>query len=372
MSEVLFVEETRYSVLDDGRVIFRYKGIQKEAPFEVEIRCPLFSRLHEKNPEILEQHRLWARRFDIPPTEESYRSYCDTRLDLLSSYQCYDLPFEAAVIHSHLMTWFFVFDDIMDIDHGLDEETGSYRSKLCKRHLEILSGAGPEEGDPGCIHAFYDYLQKAGQLSGEKFAYWYERMVYHLREYVLGAYWESLIGPTTDANANTAMYLQVRHMAVGVAPCLDLMAIAAGVPGKGTTDNFFIQRLERLTINYSIWVNDLAGLGRDMKRGLGNVILTLQRDHALSMTEATRMVARMCDAELDAFLQVERQLPMLLGNDYEKDKKIYDAYTDVLKRWMRGLVDWSSRSDRYQRLDVDMALQNDASIRRASQKHLPD
>jgi hypothetical protein len=243
---------------------------------------------------------------------------------------------------------------------------------LCKRHLEILDGVHPNAGDPGCIHAFYDYLQKVVVLGGGKVTSWYERMVYHLREYILGAYWESLIGPTTDVNTNTAMYLQIRHMAVGVAPCLDLMAIARKVPLRPLADNFFIQRIERLAINYSIWINDLAGLARDMKRGLGNVIFTLQRDHSLALPEATRLVARMCDAEIDAFLQVERQLPMLLGNDYEKNRRIYEAYTDVLKRWMRGLLDWSARTERYQRLDVDMALQNDTLIRRASHKYFAD
>jgi len=42
------------------------------------------------------------------------------------------------------------------------------------------------------------------------------------------------------------------------------------------------------------------------------------------------------------------------------------SYTDVLKRWMRGLLEWSARSARYHRFDVDMALQNGALIRRPS------
>jgi hypothetical protein len=366
------LNESRYSVLDDGSVIFRYTDAREEPPFEVRVLCPLTSKLHERHAEIQEQHRHWAKAFDLAPSERIYRNYCDTRLDLLASYQLYDLPLEAAVIHSHLMTWFFFFDDTMDIDHGLEGEARSYTSRLCTRHLEILDNALPEDSDPGCIHAFYDFLKKVMQLGAGQQAYWFERMKHHLREYVLGAHWENLIGPTTDKNANTALYLQVRHMAVGVSPCLDLMALAAGVPGKPLVENFFIQRLERLAINYSIWVNDLAGLGRDMMRGLGNVIFTLQRDHGLSLTEATRMAARMCDAELAAFLEVERQLPMLLGADYDKDKTAYDAYAGVLKRWMRGLLDWSARTDRYQRLDVDMALQNDTLIRQASRKHLPD
>ena len=364
------MKETSYSVFDDGRVIFRYTDPHTKSPFEVEIRCPLTSRMHEQHQEIMERHRAWARSFGIPPSEESYQRYSDTRLDLLSSYQLHDLPLDTALIHSHLMTWFFVFDDIMDMDHGLKDDVKSYVADLCKQHLDILNGVVPDEGDPRCIRAFYDFLTHVKKLSGERFAFWYERMLHHLREYVHGAYWESQIGPTTNINTNTALYLQVRHMAVGVAPCLDLMAIAKEIPGKEVVDNFFVQRLERLAINYSIWVNDLAGLGRDMKRGLGNIVFTLEQDHALALPDAARMLARMCDNELLAFQQVEKQLPRLIGSDYERNQVVYDSYVDVLKRWMRGLLDWSARSDRYQRLDVDMALQNDKLIRGASRDYL--
>ena len=362
----LLVNEAKYTVLDNGDVVFRYIHPDDRSAFEVEIRCPLTSRLHERHAEILERHRAWARRFQIPPSEESFQRYCDTRFDLLAAYQYAGQPLDAAVVHSHLMTWFFVFDDIMDMDHGQDEELKTFRTELCKRHLEILGGAAAGDGDTRCIRAFSDFLAQVKALSGPEFTFWYERMLRHLKEYVLGAYWESVIGPTTDANANTALYLQVRHMAVGVAPCIDLMALGAGIPTSPFADNDYILRMERMAINYSIWVNDLAGLNRDLRRGLGNVIFTLQRDHALSLVDATRMVGRMCDAELIAFLQMEKQLPLLLGREFERNRAEYEAYIAVMKRWMRGLLDWSARSDRYQRLDVDMALQNKTLIQRTS------
>ncbi len=367
LSEVLCTR-MRYSVLDNGHVIFRYADPDNGSEFHVQVLCPLPSRLHERQAEILKLHRAWARGFRIPPSDESYQRYCDTRFDLLAAYQYAGQSLDAAVLHSHLMTWFFVFDDIMDIDHGQDEDLRTFRSELCKRHLEILSGAAADDRDTRCILAFYDFLQQVKALARGERSFWNDRMVHHLKEYVQGAYWESLIGPTTDANANTALYLQVRHMAVGVAPCLDLMALAAGIPGKPFSDNYYVQRLERMAINYSIWVNDLAGLNRDLKRGLGNIIFTLMRDHSLDFAEATRMVGRMCDGELVAFLQVEKQLPMLLGPEFEKNRTGYEAYIGVMKRWMRGLLDWSARSDRYQRLDVDMALQNKSLIRKASNK----
>ena len=363
------MKENRYSVFDDGRVVFRYEGIPQGSPFEVEILCPLRSRKHADQEIILEQHRAWARRCDLLSSDESYQRFCDTRFDLLVAYQLYDLPVESVVIASDLMAWFFVFDDIMDIDHGQEPGIREYRTKLCKRHLDILNGAEPNEDDPRCIRAFSDYLQQVKMLSSERFSFWYERMKHHLREYVLGACWESHIGPTNASNTNTPLYLQIRHMSVGVAPCLDLMAIIKRVPPGPFQENFFINRLERLAINYSIWINDLAGLGRDVKRGLGNVIFTLEKDHSLSLVDAARMVGRMCDEELKAFQELERQLPLLLGEVPEEDRAAYEAYIDVLKRWMRGLVDWSARSARYQRLDVDMALQNKALIRQASRKY---
>lgn len=364
------MKEARHSVFDDGRVIFRYIDPQTRSPFEAEIRSPFPSRLHEQHSEIMDQHRHWARRFNIPPSEDTYLRYCDTRLDLLSSYQCSDLPLEAAIIHSHLMSWFFVFDDIMDIDHGLDENLRPLVYELFKRHLDILAGDAPRAKDSHCVHAFHDFLAKVRELCSGGFQIWYDRMVCHLREYVYGANWESMIGPTTEANTNTPMYLQVRHMAVGVSPCLDLMAAGAGIPGELLTGNFFIRRLERMAVNYSIWINDLAGLNRDLRRRLGNIVFTLQHDHALSLQEATRMLARMCNGELEAFLMVEQQLPVLLGEDYDKHRRACDGYVNVMKRWMRGLLDWSVRTERYLRVDADMALQNDEVMRSALRKYL--
>jgi hypothetical protein len=364
--------EQNFIVVDGARVGFRYGCLLGESPFEVAICCPLAVGLHRGHEEILEQHRAWARWLSILPNCETYHRYCDTRFDLLSAYQYYDLPLEAAVTAAHLMTWFFVFDDVMDINLSPEKDILSYRKRLCQRHLELLDGATASENDPPVIVAFGDFLQRVRQRCEGSLRPWYERMAHHLREYVLGTHWESLIGPTTAANSNMALYLQVRHMTVGVAPCLDLLAVAKQIPPDPVLADPFVRRMERLAINYSIWINDLAGLCRDVRHGLGNVVFTLQQDHSLSLAEAVRAVARQCDGELTAFLEVERQLPLLHGGEPARNAAAYSSYADVLKRWMRGLVDWSARSARYQRFDVDMALQNGTSIRQASKEYGPE
>ncbi len=357
--------------MEGARIVFRYGCQDGEPPLEVQICCPLAAGLHQDHEEILEQHRAWARELRILPNSETYGRYCDTRFDLLSAYQYYDLPLEAAVTAAHLMTWFFVFDDVMDISLSPEMDIRSYRKRLCERHLDLLAGAKALENDPPVIVAFDDLLQRVRQLCEGSLQPWYERMAHHLREYVMGTHWESLIGPPPPGNSNTALYLQVRHMTVGVAPCLDLMAAAKQIPPKPVLADLFVRRMERLAINYSIWINDLAGLCRDVRQGLGNVVFTLQQDHSLSMVGAIRTVERLCNGELDAFLEVERQLPLLLGDELAGNGVAQASYADVLKRWMRGLVDWSARSARYQRYDEDMALQNGTLIRQASKKYGP-
>ena len=64
--EEAFLKTIKNTVFDDGRVIFRPIDPQKDEPFEVEIRCPIASRLHEQHPELRERHRQWADSFRIP------------------------------------------------------------------------------------------------------------------------------------------------------------------------------------------------------------------------------------------------------------------------------------------------------------------
>jgi hypothetical protein len=298
--------------------------------------------------------------------EEAFARFARTRFDALIGYQYYGWPLPAAIVASHLMTWFFVFDDQMDMDHALDDGARRFTLELAQRHLEILAGARPNANDSNLIVAFDDLLSQVRRLGAGGHERWNERFVHHLGEYVHGTLWEGTFGATTAERTNTAMYLQVRHLAVGVAPCHDLMAIAAGITPTGLDGNPYIERLERLAINYSIWVNDLAGLNRDQKRGLANVVFTLRNDLEVPLAFAAQMVGRFCDGELHAFVQLEQQLPTLLGENWQRHRAAFIGYRHVLRRWMRGLLDWSATSERYRWLNEDMSLQTERSIQDAA------
>jgi hypothetical protein len=361
----------RFEVSSTGDVVFFYLDPAANSPFRVAISCPIPSAMHSEASTLRESHHAWARRFRVLPTERAFERFAATRFDELIAYQSHGWPVESAMVSCNLMTWYFVFDDIMDMEHNLDDTGKRYALALCKRHIELLDGARAEAHEPEVVQAFDDYLHQVRALGGGHPGtdVWYRRMVHHLKEYICGTSWEAAAGPMTASRVNTAMYMQVRHMTVGIEPCFDLMALIAGVSPEPIQGNFYLARLARLAVNHGIWINDLAGLNRDIRCGLANVVFTLQRDHSLSLPEAARMVGRMCDEELLAFEQLVEQLPLLVV-DYEQNKAAIDGYVDVLRRWMRGLVDWSARSDRYQRLDVDMSLQTDETIKADARRFL--
>jgi hypothetical protein len=118
------------------------------------------------------------------------------------------------------------------------------------------------------------------------------------------------------------------------------------MPSFGTGD-VFVRRMEQLNINYNVWINDLLGLNRDQRDGLHNTILILRNEFGLSLEQATRMSAHHSDQELRAFLNIERELPRLLGETWRSEAANIAAYGEVLKGCMRGLVDWTASSHRY-------------------------
>src|SRR6185503_10703737 len=110
----------RFEVSSTGDVVFFYVDPDTNRPFHVSISCPIPSVLHGETAALREIHRGWARRWSLLPTERAFERFATSRLDELVAYQCHGWPVESTAVSCNLMTWYFVFDDIMDMDHNLD------------------------------------------------------------------------------------------------------------------------------------------------------------------------------------------------------------------------------------------------------------
>jgi hypothetical protein len=328
----------------DGTVTFTVHDFQTGTNFVASFHCPLYSGRHARPAELLDGHRAWARAFDLFADDDDYARFCAARFDDLVSAQRHMLSLEAALVVSHLMTWFFVYDDVQERQDARNLGGSTVTHRAVRRHLEVLDGDSPRARDSPTLFAFADLLRQARQLDASDDE-WYRRTVEHLREYLYGTLGEGSLDPPTGAN--TALHWQVRQLTAGVPPGCVLTAGALRiVPSFGTGD-VFVRRMEQLNINYNVWINDLLGLNRDQRDGLHNTILILRNEFGLSLEQATRMSAHHSDQELRAFLNIERELPRLLGETWRSEAANIAAYGEVLKGCMRGLVDWTASSHRY-------------------------
>lgn len=328
----------------DGTVVFEVHDYQTGDDFVAAMHCPLRSARHPCEGELQQEHRRWAREQELF-AEADYERFCAARFDLLVSAQCHMLSLDAAIVVSHLMTWVFAFDDAQEGRHAMGSAGIEANRRVARRHLDILDGDVPRADDPRLVFAFVEMLARVRALGDGSRDPWYERFAEHLRMYLTGTVGEGIL--SASVRVNTALQWQVRWLTIGVLPAVDVAASAQRLPPAFVTRDWWVQRMDRLCVNYNIWVNELLGLDRDQRCGLTNTVLILRDEYRLSLEQATHRAAHHSDQELRALLEIERRLPDLVGEAWPDEAAGVKAYGEILKGCMRGLVDWTATSARY-------------------------
>lgn len=336
----------------DGTVVFEVHDYQTGHDFVAAMHCPLRSARHPREAELQQEHRRWAREQELF-AEADYERFCAARFDVLVSAQCHMLSLDAAIVVSHLMTWVFAFDDAQEGRHAMGSAGIEANRRAARRHLDILDGDLPHADDPRLVFAFAEMLDQVCALGDGRSDPWCERFAEHLRMYFAGSVGEGILA--ASVRLNTALQWQVRWLTIGVLPGVDVAASAQRLPPAFVMRDWWVQRMDRLCVNYNIWVNELLGLDRDQRCGLTNTVLILRDEYRLSLEQATRRAAHHSDQELRALLEIERRLPHLVGEAWPAEAAGVSAYGEILKSCMRGLVDWTATSARY-RGDDDAML----------------
>jgi hypothetical protein len=339
--------------LPDGTVTFEVHDDSSGVLFRDSIHCPLPSGRHPQALELRQAHRAWVRNHDLLADDADDERFCAARFDLLVSAECHRISLEAALVVSQLMSWFFVFDDGQERRHAADPAGTESSRRATRRHLDVLAGDTPRSSDSKLLFAFADFLNNARALGDGEIDPWYRRLQVHLKDYIVATHGEGIL--TVPAAHNSALHSQIRMPGSGILPGCDIAASAQRLPHDVIARDVFVQRLDALCVNCLIWINDLFGLARDARYGGANTILVLRNEHALSLKEATRVVAHRFNQEMRAFLEIERALPRLAGKDWPTVAASATEYCEILKNCIRGFLDWSVVSDRYLRR-ADMAI----------------
>ena len=244
---------------------------------------------------------------------------------------------------SDWITFLFFYDDMCDTQESTEPD---YLEKLMlaeDRLIEIGYGARARLGDTPLDLALVDIRERAAQFAGEC---WLGRLGAHIQEYIEGVRWERLIR-MQGAIPSLATYSKLRLLISAVFPCFDFAGMCVDGQRADFADDPLVQQLEVMATNHICWVNDIYGVDKELREDTtSNIVIVLANELHLDWDGALDYAIEMCNSELEAFTNLERELETKHGLD-EQGAQLLRAYVDALRSWMRGNLDWYSETKRY-------------------------
>jgi 5-epi-alpha-selinene synthase len=137
----------------------------------------------------------------------------------------------------------------------------------------------------------------------------------------------------------------MRPFTGAVYACFDLFAVTDELRLPDAVFEHPVIQALRLRANNVIAVcNDIFSLKKELARGdMHNLALAILGEQRCTPQEAVDRAAAWHDAEVTAYLALERSLPSF-GASINADLV---RYAGCLRAWMRGNLDWSQAAERY-------------------------
>jgi hypothetical protein len=237
--------------------------------------------------------------------------------------------------------WLFMVDD--QLDDGAEGRDPDRLRTVFDGMRAVLTGAGPAAGTAGvAVSSLANLWRRTAPLQTPR---WRRRFAAHLTECLTtAATWEAgnrRAGIVPDP----ATYIAKRRHTGAIYVCMDLIDVVSGldVPDEVYDSASFRTALDAAS-DVVCWTNDVFSL--DKERALGevhNLVYVMQYHHGWDRATA---LERACAAIADRIVDFRRAEARLLAGRPEHAEML-TRYTAGMRSWMRGNVDWSSRTRRY-------------------------
>lgn len=265
--------------------------------------------------------------------------------------------------HLNLMAdwfaWFFVLDDHLD-----DGEIGrslARLGKLADQMQAVIESAdfGAEfVARPDVPPVVSSLAELWTRTARDMTPYWRQRFVDHVAQgLAAAAVWEAG-NRVNDRVPDEAAYIEKRRHTGAIYVCMDLIEVVEQIslPRVVRESEPFTAALDT-ACNVVCWTNDYYSFAKERSLGeVHNLVHVVQHHRGLTIEEACAHVCHAVSAETERYLSLER--PLL---DAQPDHAAaLVRYTAGMRTWMRGNLDWSSRTRRYQSVtDLHSAGQGD-------------
>lgn len=229
---------------------------------------------------------------------------------------------------------------------ALKEEYERRVKALDARLMAVCKGAEPGCKDHPVVHALHDILVRAKTVGHVT---WVRQFVTDLQHTSAGVRWERLIRHSRKGRQTSlATYTKLRTLSVGAYMQLDLVGLfLEGESAENILGNSYVQQMRLMATNHIAWVNDIYSVERDVTERSGNVVLVLCEELGVEMKRGVELARGMCNKEMMAFMELERQLVILMADANEGARKGVVEYVKRLGVWMKGNLDWSCETSRY-------------------------
>ncbi|MEV0492910.1 terpene synthase family protein [Streptomyces atratus] len=252
------------------------------------------------------------------------------------------------------LAWLFLVDDQLDDGH-LGRSPERVRDVVALMRSVVEGNAAdplPDEDLPAAVVALADLWERTTPNAA---AHWLRRFAWHLVTYLTTATtWE------TGNRANGVVpseetYIAKRRHTGATYVCMDLIEIVAGIeaPESIHNDPRFIVAAEASS-NVVCWANDVYSYEKEQVLGeIHNLVHLVRHHRGYGKQKALEHVCAAIATETDRFLAAEADLltayPQLSG--------MLLPYLDGMRSWMRGNLDWSRQTPRYNPADVSQYKQ---------------
>ncbi|WP_326602497.1 terpene synthase family protein [Streptomyces sp. NBC_01800] len=245
--------------------------------------------------------------------------------------------------------WLFLVDDQLDDGH-LGRSPDRVRDVVALMRAVVQgTGAGPlpDEELPAAVVALTDLWERTTPNAA---AHWLRRFAWHLITYLTTATtWEA--GNRAEGVVpSEETYIAKRRHTGAIHVCMDLIEIVAGIqaPESIHNDPRFIVALEA-SCNVVCWANDVYSYEKEQVLGeIHNLVHLVRHHRGYGKQQALEHVCAEIARETERFLAAEAELvtayPLLSG--------MLVPYLNGMRSWMRGNLDWSRQTPRYNPADV--------------------
>ncbi|MGV9263424.1 terpene synthase family protein [Kitasatospora sp. NPDC003701] len=303
----------------------------------------------------------WADRFGLVDGPLARRRLADTHLGELIA-RCYPhLRAERLAPLAGWFTWAFVIDDLYD-GCASAEAAGHARATLGMLAACSLRPGGsparrPDRPPPKDVPPLVVELAEVWRyLAVQQSLQWQVRFITHMGQF-LDAFRYEAVNREHRHVPSLGGYTQLRRASGGITPSLDLLEYAAGLEVPALFhESEQLRTMVNKAADVVVWVNDVLSLKKELVVGeVTNGVLAVSRELCCGIQEAIDHVYRRVARDIRAFLRAEESLTALCGTWHglrEADRAAITAFTDGMKAWMRGNLDWGLNSHRYLEADT--------------------